>query len=108
MVDQPVVESVKRYLEQLLNEGLKIDFGVIFGSYACGKADVFSDIDVLLVSTEFDKPIPRKTISQMWRIAARIDSRIEPVPCGLKKWETDVTNVLIDTARTSGQMVSAA
>jgi predicted nucleotidyltransferase len=108
MVDQSVVEGVRQYLENLFKEGLDVDFGVIFGSYACGRNDAFSDVDVLVVSPAFDKPIPRQVLSKLWRIAARTDSRIEPVPCGLRRWETDTTNAIIRIAKSSGQKVEAA
>lgn len=108
MVDAAIIESVKKYLEALSKSGIHVSFGVIFGSYVSGKADAMSDIDLLVVSPEFDGVISRGSVNKLWHIAARTDSRIEPIPCGKNQWQTDVSNAIIEIARTEGQTVSAA
>jgi predicted nucleotidyltransferase len=108
MVDAAVLKGVENYLQSLTNAGVKISFGVIFGSYASGTADQLSDIDLLVVSPQFDGVISREDVKKLWRIAARTDSRIEPIPCGKIQWKNDVSNVIIEIARTEGQTVTAA
>ena len=108
MVDQAIVESVKKYLAKLSAAGVPISFGVIFGSYASGTANQYSDIDLLIVSPQFDEAISRVAVNKLWRIAARTDSRIEPVPCGYLQWQNDTSNAIIETARCQGQPVKAA
>ena len=39
------------------------------------------------------------------QIAARIDSRIEPIPCGELQWQNDKSNAIIEMARTEGQTI---
>ncbi|WP_257787951.1 nucleotidyltransferase domain-containing protein [Limihaloglobus sulfuriphilus] len=77
----------------------------MFGSYACGGADEMSDIDLLVVSPEFDGVVSRDFVNRLWRIAARTDSRIEPIPCGEKQWLNDNSNAIIEVARREGQTV---
>ena len=60
MVDPAIVKNVSKYLKALDDEGMAVRFGVIFGSYATGHADRWSDIDVLVVSPRFDGPRNRK------------------------------------------------
>ena len=108
MVDAAVLKCVKKYLETLIEAGMQISFGVIFGSYACGKADQSSDIDLLVVSPDFEGRISREDVKKLWRIAARVDSRIEPIPCGKLQWQNDVSNAVIEIARSQGQTVTAA
>ena len=108
MVDTAVLKGVQKYLQSLTQAGIQVRFGVIFGSYASGTADPLSDIDLLVVSPEFDNITSRETIKKLWRIAARIDSRIEPIPCGEIQWQKDVSNVIIEIARSQGQRVPAA
>ncbi len=108
MVDPAIVEVVKNYLKALSKSGLPISFGVIFGSYASGTADKLSDIDLLVVSPQFDGVIPRESVNKLWHIAARTDSRIEPVPCGEIQWQNDVSNAIIEIARIEGCKVTAA
>ncbi|MDO8302404.1 MAG: nucleotidyltransferase domain-containing protein [Sedimentisphaerales bacterium] len=107
MVDEAIVKSVQTYLRTLIERGMDIRFGVIFGSYARGCANEFSDIDLLVVSPEFDGIVEREKISRLWRIAARSDSRIEPIPCGTERWEKDDANPIIEIARQEGQAVNA-
>lgn len=108
MVNPTIVNSVKNYLHEVSKSGIPVSFGVIFGSYAVGNPDEFSDIDLLVVSPRFDGIIPREAVNKLWHIAARTDSRIEPVPCGQIQWQDDVTSAIIEIARTQGQTVSAA
>ncbi|MCD4832047.1 MAG: nucleotidyltransferase domain-containing protein [Anaerohalosphaeraceae bacterium] len=108
MVDSAVVKDVKNYLSKLCDAGLPISFGVVFGSYANNTANEYSDIDLIVVSSEFDKTVSREDIKKLWRIAARTDSRIEPIPCGKDQWENDTSNIIIEIARTQGQNIAVA
>ena len=108
MVDTAVLKGVQEYLQSLRKAGVQISFGVIFGSYVSGTADQLSDIDLLVVSPQFDGVVLRDDIKKLWHIAARIDSRIEPIPCGEIQWQNDVSNVIIEIARMEGQTVTAA
>ncbi len=105
MVDTEIVESSQRYLQALTSKGLPVRFGVIFGSYARGNADYWSDIDLLVVSPQFDGVKSREAISMLWRVAARTDSRIEPVPCGERQWAEDTSSALVEIARREGERI---
>ncbi len=108
MLDAAIVESVQRYLRRLLQDGLPVSFGVVFGSFATGTSTEWSDIDLVVVSPRFDEPITRKDINHLWRVAARVDPRIEPVPCGERQWEEDTTRAIVEIARREGQRVPTA
>lgn len=105
MVSPAVIKNVQQYLLRLTESGLPVSFGVVFGSYALGTANPDSDIDVMVVSPQFDSKIERQWINQLWRIAARTDSRIEPIPCGKEQWQHDTSSAIIEIARTEGQQV---
>jgi predicted nucleotidyltransferase len=79
---------------------------VIFGSRVTGKADAWSDIDLLVVSPQFDHPRDRSGSNLLWRQAARIDSRIEPVACGERQWQEDDSSAMIEIARREGTQVA--
>jgi predicted nucleotidyltransferase len=106
MVSTAIIKSVQDYLRSLTESGLPVSFGVVFGSYAVGTADEESDIDVLVVSPQFDTKIERSWVNHLWRVAARTDSRIEPVPCGIEQWQNDTSSAIIEIARTEGKQVS--
>jgi len=108
VVDEAVLSSVRKYLAALQAHGLTPRFGVVFGSHATGRADRWSDIDLLVVSPQFDGPRSRRSIDLLWRVAARTDSRIEPVPCGESEWQSDDSSAIVEIARREGQPVHLA
>lgn len=74
-----IIEIVKRYVEVLEKNGIKIREAIVFGSFVKGTAKEWSDIDVALVSSDFtgDRFKDRRRIVPLRR---KIDSRIEPIP----------------------------
>jgi uncharacterized protein len=107
MVDEAVVKAVQTYLQAVRGQGLAVRFGVVFGSQATGQANEWSDIDVLVVSPHFDLERNRRDVDLLWRLAARTDSRIEPIPCGERQWEEDDSSAIVEIARREGQRVAA-
>jgi len=105
MVDQSIIEAVRKYLLTLRDQGLPVRHGVIFGSYATGKSHQWSDIDVVVVLPKFDKAYRRQELDLLWRTTAKTDSRIEPVPCGERQWVEDDSTAIIEIARREGVLV---
>src|SRR5262245_30980097 len=83
----------------------KTKYGVIFGSWSRGKACEWSDIDLLVVSPRFDDLCDRRDVDLLWRLAARSDSRIEPIPCGGRQWREDRSSAVVEIARREGEPV---
>lgn len=108
MLEQSVLTSVKEYLVVVKNAGVLVDFVVVFGSQVNGRCHEWSDIDLLVVSPQFDGMTERKDINLLWRLAARVDSRIEPIPCGLEQWKNDDVSAIIEIARREGEILLAA
>lgn len=108
MVDQSIVKSVRNYLKTLNSVGITVRFGIVFGSQVTGRMDRWSDIDLLVVSPRFDGPRNRQDIDLLWRVAARADSRIEPIPCGERQWGEDVSSAIVEIARREGETISLA
>lgn len=55
MAEPEVIAAVKKYLENLAQNGLTVAFAVIFGSQVTGNANDLSDIDLIVVSPQFNK-----------------------------------------------------
>ncbi|MHB1399315.1 MAG: nucleotidyltransferase domain-containing protein [Trichloromonadaceae bacterium] len=108
MLAQDVLRVVRKYQDALKAAGIVTDFVVVFGSQATGKAHEWSDIDLLVVSAQFDGMTDRRGINQLWRLAAQVDSRIEPLPCGAQQWRDDDASALIEMARRQGMILKAA
>jgi len=102
MVSPSVIKGVRDYLGKLNSSGVPTSFGILFGSQVTNKADEWSDIDLIVVSSVFDGEIKREMINILWRIAAHTDSRIEPIPCGEKQWKEGDSSPLVDIARMEG------
>lgn len=51
--DRKIEKTVKSYVEQLENIGIHVQQAILFGSYAAGKHDDWSDIDLAIVSKDF-------------------------------------------------------
>lgn len=105
MVDELVVQVVRRYLQALVEQGIPAPKAVVFGSQATGHTHAWSDIDLLVISSKFDAPRTRENVNLLWRIAARTDSRIEPIPVGEQQYETDDSSAIIEIARREGQRI---
>jgi predicted nucleotidyltransferase len=105
MADPAIVDIVRRYLRNLAEHGILARMGVIFGSYAAGHPHQWSDIDLLVVSPAFDGTFSRNAINSLWRVAARTDSRIEPIPCGERQRIEDEVTSIIEVARREGVQV---
>jgi len=102
VVNPTIVEIVKNYLNVVRQHGVNARFAVLYGSQARGDARDWSDIDVVVLCPEFDGGYTRDTIKVLWRMRAVTDSRIEPVPCGLKEWESGDGRPIIEIARREG------
>lgn len=105
MVEESIIKSVRKYLRTLEESGLPVRFGVVFGSSALGTAGEASDIDLLVVSPRFDAPRKREDVNLMWRAAARVDSRIEPIACGEIEYAVDDGTPIYEVARRQGQRI---
>ena len=106
MLDASVVTVVQDYLKTLQQHGVGVRFGVVFGSQSTGHTDTWSDIDVLVVSPSFDTPYDHHTVDLLWHLSARVDSRIEPLPCGERQWEEDDASAIVEITRRHGERIT--
>lgn len=106
MVDGAIAQSVRRYLAALREQGLEVSFGVVFGSQAQGRADTWSDIDLLVVSPRFDGAVGQGDIDRLWHLAAHLDNRIEPIPCGAAEWRASGGRSIVEIARRQGVAIN--
>ncbi|MBF0179266.1 MAG: nucleotidyltransferase domain-containing protein [Magnetococcales bacterium] len=105
MADQAIVEAVRHYIRVLNQEGILVEFAVLYGSHARGEETEWSDIDVMVVSSLFDGPKRREDINHIWHATLQADVRIEPVGVGLRQWEAEDRIPLIDIVRREGLII---
>ena len=63
MVNESVLNGVRKYLRALQDQGVAVKFGIVFGSQVAGNTDTWSDIDLLVVSPRFDDQRSREDIN---------------------------------------------
>ncbi len=107
MAREPVEVAVRRYLDAVCAAGIHATRAVLFGSHARGDADEWSDIDIVVIAREFDGTPDRRLVDKLWVLSARTDSRIEPIPCGEKMWETEDGSPILEMARREGVVIAA-
>lgn len=72
-------KKILNYIALLEKEGIYIKKAIVFGSYAKGRVEPWSDIDLCLVSEQFGKDIFREGV-KVSRLARRVEPLIEPHP----------------------------
>lgn len=101
MSQEQIIELLKKNIHILYKEGIPIEKAFLYGSYAKNVASSESDIDVMLVSTIFEKH-DDKIIGKTWRLTTEVDARIEPYMVGTKKFQTDEYSPLLEIVRQEG------
>jgi predicted nucleotidyltransferase len=101
MVRRDIIKILNEFSKSLDKEGIKVTKLILYGSYATGKFHKDSDIDVAVVSSDFG--IDRfDEGTRLFRIACKIDPRIEPVPISLESYENDTWVPLIYEIKEKG------
>ncbi|PIV53356.1 MAG: hypothetical protein COY53_07385 [Elusimicrobia bacterium CG_4_10_14_0_8_um_filter_37_32] len=75
----PLKHIVIKFVKSIKKD-IKVNQVILFGSYLKGKTKPSSDIDLIVVSPDFNKKDEIKTMQYLFRKAARINSLIEPIP----------------------------
>ena len=108
MVEESILNTIRKYLKTVAGKGIPVIAGVLFGSYATGRKHEWSDIDLLVISPLFDEKYKRKDIDLLWHTAAEVDSRIEPIAVGEKQYRENKDSYIIYEARRDGTFIPLA
>lgn len=83
-----VADIIRKYITELEKNNIRIKSAILFGSYARGNYDKWSDIDVALVSDDFEgvRFLDRKKVA---RATLNVDSRISPFPYRTEDFNKD-------------------
>lgn len=100
-IPKPVEREIQRYIRILSQDNLPIAKVILFGSWAKGKARKGSDIDLCIVSPQFDDT--RRANQYLWskREIFNLDYTIEPVGFSPKDLR-DKYNSLIQEIKQTG------
>ena len=101
MVDPEIRDIILKFVEALKQEGISVDRVILYGSYAKGKIQPDSDIDVAVVSKHFGRDRVEEGMN-LFRIAGKIDPRLEPIPISSESYEKDTWIPLIYEIKQKG------
>ena len=95
------LKIIEKFVKRLRQEGISVDRVILYGSYAAEKGRGDSDIDVAIVSRDFGKDRVEEGMA-LYRIAGKVDTRLEPVPISVEAYENDTWLPLIYEIKTKG------
>lgn len=96
---QEIEEIVKQYTSKLVDLGVGVERVILFGSYAKGHPREDSDIDLIVVSKDFEKMNIRERLEMLGIASARIMQPIQakgytPLEMESKEKDSFLTEVL--------------
>jgi predicted nucleotidyltransferase len=101
MAQSEIIKLLQSYVLLLNEAGLKIQKAFLYGSFARNEARPDSDIDVMLVSENFDH-FDIKAKAKAWQLTRKVDLRIEPFTIGIKRFFSDDDSALVDQVKKEG------
>lgn len=101
MVDEAIINVLKKFRDVLIDKGVRIEKMILYGSHARGDATEFSDIDIAIISEDFEKN-KMEASTELFRISISVDPRLEPVAVSPKSYREDTWLPLIYEIRTRG------
>lgn len=84
-----IMEIIQKYVEKIC-ENYKVEAIILFGSYAKGTNTENSDIDIAIITDDFENDIIDEELNLM-RLRRKIDTRIEPHLIRTKDYKNVVT-----------------
>jgi predicted nucleotidyltransferase len=87
-MDKDINITIGKYLTVVKERYPDIQFAYLFGSYAKGKSNDESDIDIALIFLHLEDSKRFDVQVQLMIIAADIDTRIEPHPISIEDFNS--------------------
>lgn len=76
-----IADIITRYCAQLETMGIRVEGVILYGSHARGEAKDSSDIDLLIVSPDFETLNAQDRLEQLGMAAARLWQPIGAIAC---------------------------
>ena len=90
-VDPIILSIINKYLQKVREFGIPVEKAILFGSYAKGIADKYSDVDLCVVSNQFGKDSHQELLTLL-KLTDKETVDIEPHPYSPKdlenKWDS--------------------
>lgn len=73
------LENKIKIFIKLLENNFSLETVILFGSYASGKPNKWSDVDIAVFSRDFGKN-PLEEMASLCKLRRQVDTNIEPLP----------------------------
>jgi len=101
MAQGEIIELLKKYIMLLNSEGISVTKAFLYGSYLNNTASETSDIDVMIVSGNFEET-DDITAGKIWRLTRKVNSKIEPFIVSIKRFNSDFSSPLVSKIKSEG------
>ncbi len=101
MAQGEIIALLKRYINLLDAEGFSVNKAFLFGSYSDDTATASSDIDVMIVSDQYDET-DDLAVGKIWNLTRQVNTKIEPYLIGVKRFREDHASPLLTMIKTKG------
>lgn len=101
MATSEIIELLRSYIILLNADGISVKKAFLFGSYSKNRATENSDIDVMIVSDNYDEN-DDIAIGKAWSLTRKLNTKIEPFLIGTKKFDSDNSSPLINLIKSEG------
>jgi len=105
--DAELERVVASFVDRIARE-IRVDSVLLFGSYAAGRAGPWSDLDVAVISADFeDVPVYRRQ-EMLATAAIGTDPRITPIGYSLSELRSLVGPALLREIKSTGRVIYRA
>lgn len=102
---QQVTEIIQKFKETLAKQGINTDKIILFGSHARGTAGKYSDIDLVIISKDFEVMGFKQRCEVLGRAIAEIMEPIEPLAYTPEEFGNLPLNSVVNHAINDSQSV---
>lgn len=103
--------DIKRIIKEFvarLEPEVRVKKVILYGSYAGGRPDEWSDLDIAVISDDFKKMNPFKQAEFLALRKKGCDSRLEPIAFTLKEYETASHLTFLGEIKRTGKVIFEA
>jgi len=98
MDKRAVLDIISRFSKAIESRGIRINKLILFGSYATGRYRQDSDIDIVVISRDFDDKDYWERIDILSSAIYQVFEPIEAVAMSLEEWESG-QSLIVDYAK---------
>jgi len=87
-ISPQIIARINNFIDYVEQSGIPIEKAILFGSYANGSANKWSDIDLAMVSSKFEGN-RYYDLDKLVDARLKVDSDISPLPYNTDDWTND-------------------